>query len=305
MLWAIFNLSRNPGAQRKLLEEIREVVPPDQDPCGEHIKSMPYLKACLKESMRYSIKGSQWKKAFAGNKENALTSKKLHMQLEIVADTHDIISNLINLSSQKVQIRLTDCIMISPVTTEINRQRWHMTGSKTSFMRYGAVISNNHWSQLKSNHFLPLLQSAVSLSSRAVTSCRTCYLRLIPLPHHPGNVYDLWLEIISHPFLHRVCLHQCFRASVLFYTIASLRPYSCAFSNSYRLSPSVPFTSRTLDKDVVLGDYAIPKGVSGLVTWHKTNFLVFICISLMTKIIKKPDFWIINLFFYTYRQFWW
>ncbi|XP_038552125.1 1,25-dihydroxyvitamin D(3) 24-hydroxylase, mitochondrial [Micropterus salmoides] len=54
MLWAIFNLSRNPGAQRKLLEEIREVVPPDQDPCGEHIKSMPYLKACLKESMRLS-----------------------------------------------------------------------------------------------------------------------------------------------------------------------------------------------------------------------------------------------------------
>ncbi|KAM7402445.1 hypothetical protein PAMP_017687 [Pampus punctatissimus] len=54
MLWAIFNLSRNPGAQRKLLEEIREVVPPDQDPCGEHIKGMPYLKACLKESMRLS-----------------------------------------------------------------------------------------------------------------------------------------------------------------------------------------------------------------------------------------------------------
>lgn len=54
MLWAIFNLSRNSGAQKKLLEEIRAVVAPDEDPCGEHIKSMPYLKACLKESMRYS-----------------------------------------------------------------------------------------------------------------------------------------------------------------------------------------------------------------------------------------------------------
>ncbi|XP_072308187.1 1,25-dihydroxyvitamin D(3) 24-hydroxylase, mitochondrial [Eucyclogobius newberryi] len=54
MLWAIFNLSRNPDAQRKLLEEIRAVVAPDQDPCGEHIKRMPYLKACLKESMRLS-----------------------------------------------------------------------------------------------------------------------------------------------------------------------------------------------------------------------------------------------------------
>uniref|UniRef100_A0A8C3A101 Cytochrome P450, family 24, subfamily A, polypeptide 1 n=1 Tax=Cyclopterus lumpus TaxID=8103 RepID=A0A8C3A101_CYCLU len=54
MLWVIFNLSRNPGAQRKLLAEIKEVVASDQDPCGEHIKSMPYLKACLKESMRLS-----------------------------------------------------------------------------------------------------------------------------------------------------------------------------------------------------------------------------------------------------------
>ncbi|XP_061584406.1 1,25-dihydroxyvitamin D(3) 24-hydroxylase, mitochondrial [Cololabis saira] len=54
MLWFIFNLSRNPGAQKKLLQEIRAVVPPGQDPCGEHIKSMPYLKACLKESMRLS-----------------------------------------------------------------------------------------------------------------------------------------------------------------------------------------------------------------------------------------------------------
>uniref|UniRef100_A0A8C6P7I8 Cytochrome P450, family 24, subfamily A, polypeptide 1 n=1 Tax=Nothobranchius furzeri TaxID=105023 RepID=A0A8C6P7I8_NOTFU len=54
MLWFIFNLSRNPGAQKKLLQEIREVVSPCQDPSGEHIKRMPYLKACLKESMRLS-----------------------------------------------------------------------------------------------------------------------------------------------------------------------------------------------------------------------------------------------------------
>lgn len=54
MLWVLFNLSRNPSAQQKLLEEINAVVAPDEEPCGEHIKSMPYLKACLKESMRYS-----------------------------------------------------------------------------------------------------------------------------------------------------------------------------------------------------------------------------------------------------------
>lgn len=54
MLWAIYNLSRNPAAQTRLLQEIRKTVPHGQDPNGEHIKSMPYLKACLKESMRYS-----------------------------------------------------------------------------------------------------------------------------------------------------------------------------------------------------------------------------------------------------------
>jgi len=34
------------------------------------------------------------------------------------------------------------------------------------------------------------------------------------------------------------------------------------FVVSCRISPSVPFTSRTLDKDTVLGDYTLPKGVS-------------------------------------------
>ncbi len=83
MLWAIFNLSRNPDAQRKLLEEIREVVAPDQDPCGEHIKSMPYLKACLKESMRYTTTGSATESSWlllqlqSGNKQDCCDSQKL------------------------------------------------------------------------------------------------------------------------------------------------------------------------------------------------------------------------------------
>lgn len=54
MLWAIFNLSRNPDAQKRLLREIIKVIPANESPCAEHIKSMPYLKACLKESMRLS-----------------------------------------------------------------------------------------------------------------------------------------------------------------------------------------------------------------------------------------------------------
>ncbi|XP_016312817.1 1,25-dihydroxyvitamin D(3) 24-hydroxylase, mitochondrial-like [Sinocyclocheilus anshuiensis] len=54
MLWVIFNLSRNPCAQAKLLKEIQDVVPAGETPRAEHIKNMPYLKACLKESMRVS-----------------------------------------------------------------------------------------------------------------------------------------------------------------------------------------------------------------------------------------------------------
>ncbi|XP_078092560.1 1,25-dihydroxyvitamin D(3) 24-hydroxylase, mitochondrial isoform X1 [Mustelus asterias] len=52
MLWAIFNLSRNPKAQDKLNEEIHHVLSKDQAPTADDIKKMPYLKACLKESMR-------------------------------------------------------------------------------------------------------------------------------------------------------------------------------------------------------------------------------------------------------------
>ncbi|KAG8447087.1 hypothetical protein GDO86_014514 [Hymenochirus boettgeri] len=52
LLWVIFNISRNPHIQNKVLEEIKHVLLPDQVPTAEHIRSMPYLKACLKESMR-------------------------------------------------------------------------------------------------------------------------------------------------------------------------------------------------------------------------------------------------------------
>ncbi|MEE6506363.1 hypothetical protein FKM82_007639 [Ascaphus truei] len=52
LLWAIFHISRNAQVQNKLLEEIQHALLPDQVPSAEDIRSMPYLKACLKESMR-------------------------------------------------------------------------------------------------------------------------------------------------------------------------------------------------------------------------------------------------------------
>ncbi|XP_054996378.1 1,25-dihydroxyvitamin D(3) 24-hydroxylase, mitochondrial isoform X2 [Sorex araneus] len=52
LMWILYNLSRNRHAQRKLLMEIQSVVPENGEPRAEHLKNMPYLKACLKESMR-------------------------------------------------------------------------------------------------------------------------------------------------------------------------------------------------------------------------------------------------------------
>ncbi|XP_032073203.1 1,25-dihydroxyvitamin D(3) 24-hydroxylase, mitochondrial [Thamnophis elegans] len=52
LLWALHNISCKPDVQAKLFEEIQNVVSPGEDPNCEHLKKMPYLKACLKESMR-------------------------------------------------------------------------------------------------------------------------------------------------------------------------------------------------------------------------------------------------------------
>ncbi|XP_060141317.1 1,25-dihydroxyvitamin D(3) 24-hydroxylase, mitochondrial [Globicephala melas] len=52
LMWILFNLSRNPHVQQKLLKEIQSVLPENQMPRAEDLRNMPYLKACLKESMR-------------------------------------------------------------------------------------------------------------------------------------------------------------------------------------------------------------------------------------------------------------
>ncbi|XP_041112380.1 1,25-dihydroxyvitamin D(3) 24-hydroxylase, mitochondrial-like [Polyodon spathula] len=52
LLWAIFNISRNPHVQEKLHKEIQDVTSVNPIPTAKDIRKMPYLKACLKESMR-------------------------------------------------------------------------------------------------------------------------------------------------------------------------------------------------------------------------------------------------------------
>lgn len=52
LMWVLYNLCRNPQVQQRLLLEIQSVLPGNQMPRAEDVKNMPYLKACLKESMR-------------------------------------------------------------------------------------------------------------------------------------------------------------------------------------------------------------------------------------------------------------
>ncbi|NWX19032.1 CP24A protein, partial [Aegotheles bennettii] len=52
LLWALYNISRNPRVQQKLFQEIQSVLAANESPSAENLKHMPYLKACLKESMR-------------------------------------------------------------------------------------------------------------------------------------------------------------------------------------------------------------------------------------------------------------
>ncbi|KAM5178740.1 1,25-dihydroxyvitamin D(3) 24-hydroxylase, mitochondrial isoform 2-T2 [Callospermophilus lateralis] len=52
LMWILYNLSRNPQVQQKLLKEIQSVLPENQTPRAGDLQNMPYLKACLKESMR-------------------------------------------------------------------------------------------------------------------------------------------------------------------------------------------------------------------------------------------------------------
>ncbi|XP_051044465.1 1,25-dihydroxyvitamin D(3) 24-hydroxylase, mitochondrial [Phodopus roborovskii] len=54
LMWILYNLSRNPQVQQRLLLEIQSMLPGNQMPRAEDVRNMPYLKACLKESMRLS-----------------------------------------------------------------------------------------------------------------------------------------------------------------------------------------------------------------------------------------------------------
>ncbi|XP_072037258.1 1,25-dihydroxyvitamin D(3) 24-hydroxylase, mitochondrial-like [Amphiura filiformis] len=56
-MWMFHLLSRNPEVQEKLHREVMKVIPEDVHPTREQLDSMPYLKAVVKETLRYNHMG--------------------------------------------------------------------------------------------------------------------------------------------------------------------------------------------------------------------------------------------------------
>ena len=52
MQWALYLLSKNPDKQEKLYQEIASVLQPGSQPDAQSLAQMPYLKACIRETLR-------------------------------------------------------------------------------------------------------------------------------------------------------------------------------------------------------------------------------------------------------------
>ena len=50
----MYNLARFPEVQEKVYQEIESILGKDNDVTPSHLAKLRYLKACLKESMRYN-----------------------------------------------------------------------------------------------------------------------------------------------------------------------------------------------------------------------------------------------------------
>ena len=57
LVWCLYCLTRNPEVQEKLRSEVMGVVGEEKMVSPAHINRMPYLRHCIKETLRYSSWG--------------------------------------------------------------------------------------------------------------------------------------------------------------------------------------------------------------------------------------------------------
>ena len=55
MLWVLYDLANNPKVQEKVYEEVLSLIGPRGDFNSENFAKLQYIKACVKESMRYVV----------------------------------------------------------------------------------------------------------------------------------------------------------------------------------------------------------------------------------------------------------
>ena len=52
-LWTLYSLARNPDVQKQLYEEVSTVLQPDELATPASLQKMPFLRGCVKETLRY------------------------------------------------------------------------------------------------------------------------------------------------------------------------------------------------------------------------------------------------------------
>ena len=55
MLWLLYDMANNPKVQERVYEEVLSLIGPHGDFNSENFAKLQYIKACVKESMRYVV----------------------------------------------------------------------------------------------------------------------------------------------------------------------------------------------------------------------------------------------------------